>query len=201
MSLIVLYYVVIRMMLGAPLDTLVDRDHGLPSWYDPGLNVEAVQAWEMLHEAAVRDEIELDIFSGYRDYAYQIQVYRQEVARREDNADLYVAMPGHSEHQLGTAFDVVWPGVALGALDPRNELLYAWLEDHSHQYGFVLSYPLKSIDVWPFSNRFLPVITEYIYEPWHIRFVGLDLAQMVYEAGYLDPNSTILPQDFFSAWP
>jgi hypothetical protein len=65
----------------------------------------------------------------------------------------------------------------------------------------VLSYPLKTIQVWPYDNRIYPLDGEFIYEPWHIRYVGVDLAQEMVEAGYLDPQSAVIPQDFYQIWP
>jgi D-alanyl-D-alanine carboxypeptidase len=194
-------YVAMMLLLGAPLDALVDRQHELPGWYAPGLSQESFEAWSALQQAAVDEGLKLVIFSGYRSYEYQAEVYEREVSSHQERANWYTARPGHSEHQLGTAFDVAWPGVALGADDQRNERIYAWLKDHAHRFGFVISYPYKEGEVWPYNNRWMPMVSEYIQEPWHIRYVGTDLAERIYSAGYLDPLNPILPQDFLSPWP
>ncbi len=196
-----MFYVVIEMLLGPPLDVLIDSEHGLPPGYDPGINVQAASAIAELQEAADEQGITIEVFSGYRSYTYQAEVYERQNAVPETEVDLYSAPPGHSEHQLGTAFDVVWPGVVMGASDPRNDLLYAWLEQNAHRFGFVLSYPYKRGDAWPYSNRFIPLVTAYIYEPWHLRFVGVELATSIFSAGYTDPDSIVLPQDFYQVWP
>ena len=193
--------VVLLLLLGAPLDTLIDREHDLPSWYAPGVDVEALDAWESLQTAAGNGGVKLIIVSGYRSFEHQREVYEREVQRQGVQADLYSARPGHSEHQLGTALDVAWPGVKMGIYDPRNEIIYSWLEANAHLFGFVLSFPYKESDAWPYHNRSTPVFTEYIYEPWHIRYVGVDLAQRIYDAGYLDPISQAIPQDFYRPWP
>lgn len=194
-------YLSLMLLLGAPLDACVDREHGLPAWYAPGFQPAAQAAFEALQADAAADGVSVIIFSGYRSYEYQQEVYARESALHPETADLLSASPGHSEHQLGTAIDAAWPGVGLGVEDPRNDLLYPWLEANAHRYGFILSYPLRSVDVWPFHNRWLPVVTEYMHEPWHLRYVGEARAAEMVAAGYLDPSSDVLPQDFCNPWP
>ncbi len=201
MRILIQLYIVLLLLAGAPLDTLVDSEHSLPAWYDPGMRDETRMAWEALQTAASKDGIKAIIFSGYRTYEYQAEVYAREKIEQRGEAPIYSTRPGHSEHQLGTAIDVTWPGVPIGLNDGRNDRLYAWLNDNAHHFGFVISYPYKTSDTWPYHNRWLPVVTEFIHEPWHIRYVGTSLAQMIYEAGYLDPGSDVTPQDFYRAWP
>ena len=201
MKLILQLYVALLLLLGAPLDTLLDREHGLPSWYDPGMREEVFDAWIALQSAAIDESIKITLFSGYRSYEYQAEIYAREAFKHKSGVNLYTARPGHSEHQLGTAIDVAWPGVGLSVHDPRNKRLYTWLAKNAHIYGFVLSYPYKSAEVWPYHNRWMPVVTEYIHEPWHIRYVGVALAKKIYDAGYLDPASPVLPQHFYHPWP
>jgi len=196
-----LFFVVLKLLFGPPLDVLIDLEHGLPASYDPGLNPAAVIAMEELQTAALEDGVNVQVFSDYRSYTYQEEVFARESASSNTSPEQFSAPAGYSEHQLGTAFDVVWPGVVMGANDPRNDLLYTWLEDNAHQFGFVLSYPLKESESWPYSNRFMPLVTAYIYEPWHLRFVGVDLAVTIFDAGYTDPKSPVLPQDFYQPWP
>lgn len=194
-------YVVFLLLAGAPLDTLIDSEHGLPTWYDPGMRDETLMAWDALQTAASKEGIKVSIFSGYRSYEYQEQVYTREIMERGGQAPLYSTRPGYSEHQLGTAIDVAWPGVPLGFNDARNDRLYNWLKDNAHLFGFVISYPYKTTDTWPYHNRWQPVVTEYISEPWHLRYIGISLAQTIYNAGYLDPGSDVTPQDFYRLWP
>jgi D-alanyl-D-alanine carboxypeptidase len=201
MSLFIELYIVLHLLLGAPLNTLVDGDHGLPRWYDPTLQEAASEAFVEMKDAADLDNVKLDIFSGYRSYAYQQEILQREFTFHPESADFYLAHPGHSEHQLGTAFDVIWPGLQVDSKDPRNLRAFDWLEMNAHIYGFVLSYPLKTIQVWPYDNRIYPLDGEFIYEPWHIRYVGADLAQEMVDAGYLDFQSPVVPQDFYQVWP
>ncbi|MEJ2013329.1 MAG: M15 family metallopeptidase [Anaerolineales bacterium] len=197
----ILLLIVVRLLFGPPMDVLVDQNHGLPGWYAPGSSAVALEALDELIQAAWQDQIRVAVYSGYRSYEDQLQALGRARLTGQAEAEYFLAQPGHSEHQLGTAFDVVWPGLQVEFADPRNQELYEWLETHAHRYGFVISYPLRIFDQWPFSNRWMPYITEFIYEPWHIRYVGIPLATEIFEAGYLDPASKILPQDFYRSWP
>lgn len=201
MYLIFQLLVVLKLLLGAPLNVLVDGAHQLPAWYAPGLNDEAVAALENMQTLAESEGIKLSIFSAYRSFDEQTEVFAREENVNSDQTGFTVATAGYSEHQLGTTFDVVWPGLLPESKDLRNESLYGWMENRAHQFGFVLSYPLRTDPTWPYSNRFVPLITEFIYEPWHIRYVGFDLAREIHRSGYLDPTSRILPQEFYEPWP
>ncbi len=151
--------------------------------------------------AAEQEGLKAAVFSGYRDYDYQSQVYKRETIKWPERVDEFIASPGHSEHQLGTAFDIAWPGLPVLSLDERNLRLFRWVQTNAHHYGFVVSYPFKTYDKWPFSNRWKAIESDFIYEPWHIRYVGVDLATEMFTAGYLDPESDVLPSDFYVIWP
>lgn len=121
-------------------------------------------------EAARKDEIALEAVSGYRSFNYQKSVYeRYEKRDGRDAADRYSARPGHSEHQLGLTLDV------RGA-DGLHELELAfkdtptgrWVAAHAHEFGFVVRYQEKQEKV-----------TGYQPEPWHLRFVGPDVARFL----------------------
>lgn len=196
-----LLLIALQLLAGPPLNVRVDQAHGLPAWYDPGPNPAAVQAMDSMQQAAFEDGIRLTVYSGYRSYHDQERVIEREDASNGGLTDRYLAQAGHSEHQLGTAFDVVWPGLRVEMPDPRNLELYHWLEMHAHHFGFVISYPLKRSSEWPFTNRWMPVSTEFIYEPWHIRYVGIELAEEIEAAGYLDPQSPVLPHAYYQSWP
>jgi D-alanyl-D-alanine carboxypeptidase len=194
-------YFVMKMIVGPPLHVLVDSRHELPVWYEPGESVVARQALDELIRAAEMEGLKAALFSGYRDYDYQAQVYKRERRNWPERVDEIIANPGHSEHQLGTAFDIAWPGLPVQSLDERNLRLFNWVQAHAHHYGFVVSYPLKTYEEWPFSNRWKAIETDFIYEPWHIRYVGVDLATDIFNAGYLDPESDVFPSDFYVVWP
>jgi|Deesub1362A_J573_1020465.scaffolds.fasta_scaffold02366_9 D-alanyl-D-alanine carboxypeptidase len=186
-------------LLGAPLDVQIDRAHGLPPWYAPGEHPAARAALERM----IQDlGLPVQVVSGYRSYDEQRRAYGRLVAEHgRRRADQVIARPGFSEHQLGTAFDLAWAGLPMEWNVPRNRLLWAALEAHAHEYGFVVSYPLKRIESWPYDNRWFPGgDTLYRWEPWHVRYVGVELATAIFQAGYLDPDSPVLPQDFYRPW-
>lgn len=201
MHIVLSLYVVMSLIVGPPIDVLVDSQHGLPEWYAPGENETARQALDDMISAAEEQGLLVAVFSGYRDYEYQGQVYAREHRKWSSRVDEFIAHPGHSEHQLGTAFDIAWPGLPVESLDERNLRLFRWVQANAHKYGFVISYPFKTSDEWPYSNRWKPMESELIYEPWHVRYVGVDLANAIVAAGYLDPASDVFPADFYQVWP
>jgi LAS superfamily LD-carboxypeptidase LdcB len=129
---------------------------------------------EELFSAASNAGLKLMLDSGYRSESYQKQLYASYVAKDgQAAADRYSARPGTSEHQTGRAFDV-------GRTDSKCSLDICfgktdeglWLAAHAHEYGFVIRY-LEGKES----------VTGYQYEPWHLRYVGVELATEVYKAG------------------
>lgn len=146
---------------------IANKTYSLPSTYTPGLLPELNNAFEKLKNAAAEDGISLKIISGFRSYHSQNSIYNNYVARDgKKEADTYSARPGHSEHQTGLAIDV-------------NSLMFdfgetkegKWLQNHAHQYGFIIRYPEGK-----------EAITGYRYEPWHLRYVG-ELSKELYNDG------------------
>jgi D-alanyl-D-alanine carboxypeptidase len=118
--------------------------------------------------AAREDGVDLWVSSGYRSYATQVSTYGYFArARGIEWADTRSARPGHSQHQLGTAIDFNTP--AQFSATPAGQ----WLSARAHEFGFVFPYTPAS------SAR-----TGYVPEPWHVRWVGRDLAQLMSELGY-----------------
>ena len=109
------------------------------------------------------------LYNNKVDYFLQ-QGYDLESAREE--AGKVVAVPGTSEHQLGLAVDII--DVNYGYLDSYQAQMPAqkWLMEHCHEYGFILRYPVGSTE-----------ITGIIYEPWHYRYVGREIAAEIHELG------------------
>ena len=126
-----------------------------------------------LREGAAANGTPLSVIAGYRSFQRQTDLYERRVDELGDSeAGSRVARPGHSEHQLGTTIDVTTEGEtdvdqSWGAT-PNGQ----WLATHAHEYGFLLSYPLDA------SER-----TCYDYEPWHLRYVGRELAAQVIASG------------------
>lgn len=147
---------------------LVNKTYGLPKDYDPKVNKEALAALKELQADAEALGFELPLISGYRSYKTQEKLYNKYVKKDgEEQANTYSAKPGHSEHQTGLAFDV-------GSVDRSfaNTDEAKWLEQNCHLYGFIIRYPKDKTS-----------ITGYIYEPWHIRYLGINTAKKVMESG------------------
>lgn len=115
-------------------------------------------------------ETEMVIDSGYRPYLYQENLMNDLIKEKGINAYKSLAMPGHSEHQTGLAVDIGFynNGVYDNHFNPDNYLEeFKWLKENSYKYGFIIRYPKDKED-----------ITGYIYEPWHLRYIG-DLAEFL----------------------
>ena len=106
--------------------------------------------------------------SGYRSYSDQKYIYDNYV--RMDGmvkADTYSARAGYSEHQTGLAIDLNTVDMSFDGTSESN-----WLKDNCWKYGFIIRYPKDKEN-----------ITGYMYEPWHIRYVGKELARVLYNNG------------------
>lgn len=128
----------------------------------------AAGALKQLQAAALVDGFNIELLSGYRSYNRQKTIYEGKVANRGyDSADRYSARPGHSEHQTGLAFDVGSITYTYGETASGQ-----WLNANCAKYGFIIRYPEGKED-----------ITGYGYEPWHIRYVGVEVATEIMEKG------------------
>ena len=147
---------------------IANKTYSLPESYAPGIDKTAESALNKMINAAKQDGINLFIKSGYRSYSTQKTLYNNYVARDGvAAADRYSARPGHSEHQTGLAFDLNSLEQSFGETKEGK-----WLAEHCHEYGFIIRYPKDKEDV-----------TGYMYEPWHVRYLGDDIAKDVYESG------------------
>ena len=114
---------------------------------------------------------------GYRTSAEQEALMTEKVAafeaegnskeQAEELAKGWVAVPGTSEHQLGIAIDINGDGA-----NSSSEVVYEWLANNAHKYGFILRYPSDKVD-----------ITKTQFEPWHYRYVGEKAAGEIYSQG------------------
>lgn len=130
------------------------------------LREEAAVATEQLAAAAAEQGLTVRVLSGFRDYAYQVELYNGYVARDgQAAADTYSARPGHSEHQTGLVVDFDDGGGCALQECFESTPAGAWIAEHGHEYGFVLRYP-----------RGQEHVTGFMYEPWHFRYVGVELA-------------------------
>lgn len=167
----------------ASLWVVVNKQRPLQATYVPSdptnvngasLRKEAAEAARQLIENAAADSVRFKAISGYRSYQSQKTVYDGYVRQHgEGNADTFSARPGHSEHQTGWAIDIV-------NSDGRCDLVLCfaetpggkWLVDNAHEYGFIIRYEMGKTPV-----------TGYEYEPWHLRYVGKDLAAELKKTG------------------
>lgn len=176
------------------LDTLilVNKQIALPAGYKPAdlvtanidfvesatgerkmLRKEAAQAIEKLMTGAKAADIELKGTSAFRSYDYQVQLFNNYVARDgKEQAMKYSAPPGHSEHQTGLAIDVSSASVGYQLTQSLEQTKEGkWLADNAHTYGFIVRY-----------QRAYEAETGYMYEPWHLRYIGVEHATDVHKA-------------------
>lgn len=147
---------------------IVNKTYSLPSSYGGELISEVMKAFNSMYADAVVLGLNLWIQSGYRSYDRQNTIYNNYVnSDGRDNADTYSARPGHSEHQTGLAFDLNTIDDSFAYTDEGK-----WVNDNCYRYGFILRYPKG-------KNS----ITGYIYESWHLRYVGVELAEKLYNNG------------------
>ncbi|PID06184.1 MULTISPECIES: D-alanyl-D-alanine carboxypeptidase family protein [unclassified Sporosarcina] len=152
---------------------LANKQYPLPEDYAPGESEEAREAFDELAASAVTSGINLQAFSTYRSYDYQVTLYNRYVERDgQEAADRYSARPGYSEHQTGLAFDIGevnhekhWASNSFGDTEAAK-----WLAANAHQYGFILRYPEGKEDK-----------TGYMHESWHYRYVGKDKAEQIFK--------------------
>ncbi|HEU4667983.1 MAG TPA: M15 family metallopeptidase [Arthrobacter sp.] len=131
------------------------------------LNSTTAAAAEAMFAAAARDGVAMVLASGYRSYGTQVATYNNYVAARgQADADTASARPGYSEHQTGWAFDIADGGGAC-SFQPcfADQPAAVWAKANGHRFGFVVRYP------WMFHP-----ITGYYYEPWHLRYIGVEAA-------------------------
>lgn len=163
---------------------IVNKTYSLPPDYYPKNTLENAQnvistcnkcldktvlkAFHQMQADAQSIGLNIYISSGYRPYFYQEKLYQNYCLKHtKDEADKFSARPGHSEHQTGLAFD----------LNTINDNFITtpegkWINTQAYLYGFIIRYP---------KNK--ETETGYKYEPWHLRYVGQNLATKLYNNG------------------
>ncbi|GAB6098915.1 hypothetical protein JCM16358_07940 [Halanaerocella petrolearia] len=179
---------------------LVNKNNSLPSDYIPEdlvvpdvpfpfeefhqkklMKEDAARALEELFMAAEQEDLDLYAISGYRSYDRQESIFTAKAMRYGlQSANQFSAKPGESEHQTGLAMDVTSPKVGFHLTQSFGETEEGqWLKENAPKFGFVIRYPEGKED-----------ITGYGYEPWHIRYIGGNLATEVAQ------NETTLEEYF-----
>lgn len=147
---------------------VVNKSYALPADYAPGVNADAQAAFDKMQADAADEDINIYISSGYRSYDYQAGLYQRYVDRDgKAEADRYSARPGHSEHQTGLAFDL--NTIDNSFADTKEG---KWVLRNCYKYGFIIRYPADKEE-----------ITGYMWEPWHIRYLGEETAKAVHDSG------------------
>lgn len=137
------------------------------------VRAEVAEKIEEMFAKAKEDGISLVAISGYRTYDYQNYLYTNSIETNgQDHAEMYVAEAGYSEHQTGLAMDLACKEYMTLDEGFEDTEAFKWLENNMSDYGFILRY-LKGKEK----------ITGYNYEPWHIRYVGIDIAKDIEEKG------------------
>lgn len=165
-------------------DYLVNKNNKLTSDYIPDdleiinvkyscenkyLRKEARINFENMAKDAKKEGFNIVAVSTYRSYEYQEKLYNNYVLDKGFYyADMASARAGHSEHQTGLAVDVANESLDYDNFESTKE--FYWMKKNAHKYGFILRYP---------KGKFH--ITGFKYEPWHYRYVGIDIATYIYK--------------------
>lgn len=174
------------------IKVLVNKQYALPEDYAPDdlvtvevptvlenpeirqLREVASEALTDMFAAAEEDGIILYARSGYRSYQTQVELFNNYVSNHgEEAANRYSARPGESEHQTGLAMDVTSESVNYQLTEAFGETPEGqWVEENAHDFGYIIRYLEGEEEV-----------TGYQYEPWHLRYLGKELAADVAESG------------------
>ena len=151
-----------------PTDTYKKADGSSTKQCSTCINNLAYQAFKDMDADATAIGLNLWIQSGFRSYITQTNIYNRKVNNAgQVEADKVSARPGSSEHQTGLAFDLNTIDEAFGKSKEGK-----WVNDNCYKYGFIIRYPDGKTDE-----------TGYIYESWHLRYVGTELSYKLYNDG------------------
>ena len=163
-----------------PVEILVNKYYQLEANYVPDLEEtylgfmmqeDAAHSLDSMIEAMLALGLDISISNSYRPYVMQERIYNRYLETQSQAiVDTYSARPGHSEHQAGLAVD--FKTQATGITDFGGSEAYQWLKENAHIYGFIQRYTEEN-----------SIYTGYQAEEWHFRYVGSDLAKIVYETG------------------
>ncbi len=180
------YYANAKLTSSNDLLVLVNKFNGLESTYAPNdlVNMSLMYAYSNnkirsevntkyteMAAVAKTEGFTLIASYSYRSYQEQESAYNKYYdSKGLAYADSFAARAGFSEHQTGLALDITT------RLEDDEEFVeteeFSWLQENAHNYGFILRYPKDMED-----------ITGYTYEPWHYRYVGVDVATKIYNEG------------------
>ena len=151
---------------------IVNRTYSVPRDYSPtkpDIESHIREAFNKMKVDAQKKNLNIYITSGYRSYDYQKKLFERYLKKDKDPkiVESYCGRPGHSEHQTGLCFDL---RTEKGMTTFGNTKEGKWVAKNCWKYGFIMRYPYG-------KRKF----TGAIYEPWHFRYVGKELAKYLYE--------------------
>ena len=165
------------------INVLVNKNNKLPDNYIPNdlvivdskysenlqyLRKIANDAFVNMCDKAKENGYYIKAVSTYRNYEYQDKLYHNYCKEKGIKyADMCSARSGHSEHQTGLAVDI--SDISLNYDNFGNTKEFKWVKDNAHKFGFILRYPKDKTN-----------ITGFKYEPWHYRYVGINIATYIY---------------------
>lgn len=170
---------------------LVNKKRRLPDLYEPQdlvipqvrflyegdnekkkMRKEAAQSLERMFQQAKREDIFLFAVSAFRSFERQKALntmYKKQDG--EAKTAMSSAIPGTSEHQTGLAVDITSQSAKFQLEPSFGETKEGkWLAENAHKFGFIIRYEKEKEE-----------ITGYMYEPWHVRYVGNPYAAYLYE--------------------
>lgn len=137
----------------------------------PMLRIEVKPYIEKLIYDANNNGINIIVDSAFRSGNYQQMILDKLISEKGNEAYKLIALPGASEHQTGLAVDfAIYENDIYNDDIKEDDKEAIWLKDNAWKYGFILRYPKGKED-----------ITGFNFEPWHYRFVGLELALELYQ--------------------
>ena len=167
------------------LTVLVNKYFAIPESYTPDLvlaessknqyiKTETNDAWNLMRAACEADTgYVLFLCSGYRTFEAQASLFYKSIRDKGiAHACSRNALEGRSEHNLGLALDISTTDAGVISSGFAGTAAGTWVGEHCHEYGFILRYPEDKTS-----------ITGYVFEPWHYRYVGIDLAGTLYASG------------------
>ena len=151
---------------------LVTIDDKYGTWKNMQLKAEAYDAYVKLYNDAKAQGFDLKLCSTMRSYETQRTLYNNAVKNKgKEVANIRSAYPGRSEHHTGLAIDVTSASMGWGLKQDFADYPDGkWINEHCQEYGFIIRYPKGKTD-----------ITGYDYEPWHLRYVGVEAATYIME--------------------
>ena len=139
------------------------------------LREEAARHFNLMRKAMISYGLSIYVAHSFRSYNEQSYLFNRAVnLHGRASAQRQFARPGHSEHNAGLAVDILHRERTgpLSAMNFQHSREFQWLLQNAHEFGFILRYP----EAYTHIHRF-------IFEPWHWRYVGVEIATEMHDSG------------------